>query len=97
MRRLGMRRLVLSTPKARVFRSLAPRAAVVNLVALEKMVKPGEVITRERLIALGLIAKHVERFKILGNGSLVKAITVQGIPVSASAREKIIAAGGTIE
>ena len=97
LRRLGLRRLVLSTPKARGFKSLAPRAAIVNVGMLDKVVKAGEVVNRERLIALGFIDRSDVRFKILGEGTLAKAFTVRGVPVSASAREKITAAGGSIE
>ena len=35
--------------------------------------------------------------KLLANGGIDRAVTVRGIKVSAGAREKIVAAGGTIE
>ena len=35
--------------------------------------------------------------KVLANGELPRAVTVRGLKVSAGAREKIVAAGGTVE
>lgn len=97
LRRLGMRRLLLSIPKVRGFRSLKPRPRPINLSDLDRVLKAGDVVNRNRLIALGL-ARETEKFvKILGDGTITKAVTVRGIPMSASAREKITAAGGTIE
>ncbi|MBI4133314.1 50S ribosomal protein L15, partial [Candidatus Uhrbacteria bacterium] len=89
LRALGMRRLILSTPKARGFKSAAPPSCVVNLSDLDRVVASGDVVTRERLVASGLIAKGEQQLKILGDGAFTKAVTIRGIPVSGSAREKI--------
>ena len=35
--------------------------------------------------------------KVLANGEISQAVTVQGLKVSAGAREKIVAAGGRVE
>jgi len=35
--------------------------------------------------------------KVLANGEITKAVTVRGIRMSASARNAIVAAGGTVE
>jgi large subunit ribosomal protein L15 len=58
---------------------------------------PGTEVTPETMVAAGLI-KSVERpVKILGNGELDRALVVKAHKFSASAREKILAAGGTVE
>jgi large subunit ribosomal protein L15 len=67
----------------------------VNLSKLEKIT--GGEVTPETLAAAGLIIRPGQPAKILGTGEATRAYTVRGIPVSASARAKIEAAGGTVE
>lgn len=57
----------------------------------------GAEVTRETLVAAGLIRTAKGPAKLLANGEISQAFTVRGIKVSASAREKIVAAGGTVE
>jgi large subunit ribosomal protein L15 len=54
-------------------------------------------VTPESLAAAGLIAGPGEAAKILGSGEATRAYAVRGVPVSASARAKIEAAGGSVE
>jgi large subunit ribosomal protein L15 len=67
----------------------------VNLSRLERIT--GAEVTPETLAAAGLIIRPGQPAKILGTGEATRAFTVRGIPVSASARAKIEAAGGTVE
>lgn len=53
-------------------------------------------ITPETLKAVGLVATLGRPVKILGDGDLTGAVTVSAHAFSASAREKIEAAGGTV-
>jgi large subunit ribosomal protein L15 len=57
----------------------------------------GSEVTMETLAAAGLVKLVKGQAKLLSNGGIDRAVTVRGIKVSASAREKIVAAGGTIE
>ena len=57
----------------------------------------GTEITPEALVEAGLVRKGRGPVKLLANGELSQAVTVRGIKVSASARQKIEAAGGRIE
>jgi large subunit ribosomal protein L15 len=68
----------------------------VNLDVLQENFKSGEVVSMESLKEKGLIANRTEAVKILGNGELKKKIVVEALPMSKSAQEKIISAGGTI-
>ena len=68
---------------------------VVNLVDLKK-VSAAEV-TPETLYSAGLIGKPDSPVKVLGTGDADRAYTVRGVALSAPARAKIEAAGGTIE
>ena len=54
-------------------------------------------MTREALVAAGLIRTAKGPAKLLANGEITQAFTLRGIKVSASAREKIVAAGGKVE
>lgn len=57
----------------------------------------GAVITPETLLAARVIKKTGDGVKILGQGELEKALTVQAHAFSKSAAEKIVAAGGKAE
>jgi large subunit ribosomal protein L15 len=70
--------------------------AVVNLNQLELLAGSGE-INPENLAQQGLIAGKNRRVKILGEGSLSKALTVRAHGFSATAKQKIEAAGGKAE
>lgn len=67
----------------------------INLERLAEYDFGGEDITLEMLAAAGLIKKPTDPVVILGNGEIKSAITVQAHRFSASAKEKIEAAGGT--
>lgn len=68
---------------------------VVRLGDLAKV--EGQDVTRESLAKAGLIKLSQGPAKLLATGEVTGAYTVRGIKVSASAREKIAAAGGRIE
>ena len=67
-------------------------------VALEDLaLVPGGEITRDSLVAAGLIDEGKGPAKVLNNGEISAAVTLRGIKVSAGARSKIEAAGGKVE
>jgi large subunit ribosomal protein L15 len=70
--------------------------AIVNVGDLQRL-ETNEPVTLDSLIAAGKLKDHRGGLKILGEGELTKPITVRAHKVSASAREKIEKAGGTIE
>lgn len=57
----------------------------------------GDTIGIEELRLAGLVGKRDELVKILGDGEIGKAVAVQAHAVSRTAREKIEAAGGSVE
>jgi large subunit ribosomal protein L15 len=67
----------------------------VNVSALERF-DAGTEVTPELLKQAGVIRTTREDVKILGNGELKTKLTVVAHAVSASAREKIEAAGGSV-
>ena len=68
----------------------------VNLKDLESFAA-GERIDRAALLAKGLISKKDDLVKILATGEISKALTFAVDKISDTARQKIQAAGGTIE
>ena len=70
--------------------------AIVNLSDLDRF-DAGARVDREALIAAGLIKKRDIAVKVLANGDITKSLTVAVDKVSGSARQKIEAAGGTVE
>lgn len=76
-----------------IFRKSCEGVNVSRLGAFEK----GTKVTLELLKEKGLVKKNAERVKILGDGELAVALTVAANGFSASARQKIEAAGGTVE
>ena len=70
--------------------------AVVNVDMLNAF-EAGETISPELLFSLGVLRVKREGVKVLGNGELKVALTVQAHAFSKSAEEKITAAGGKVE
>jgi len=69
---------------------------VINVSELEGRYESGETVNLESLVLKGLVKKVPSLVKILGNGELSKKLTVDVAKVSASAKEKIEKAGGTV-
>ncbi|MDO4478864.1 MAG: 50S ribosomal protein L15 [Lachnospiraceae bacterium] len=68
----------------------------INVDVLNRF-EDGAVVDIAALLSSGAISKVQDGVKILGNGELTKKLTVKVNAVSASAKEKIEAAGGTVE
>ncbi|MBO6113389.1 MAG: 50S ribosomal protein L15 [Lachnospiraceae bacterium] len=68
-----------------------------NLSQLDKYYEDGATVVSEDLIERGIIKDTKDGLKILGNGELTKKLTVKANAFSASAKEKIEAAGGKAE
>ena len=92
----GQMPLTRRIPKRGFNNIFAKRLESINVSALEKF-EDGAVINAETLLAAGVLSKCEYGVKILGNGSLTKKLTVQASAFSASAKEKIEAAGGKAE
>jgi large subunit ribosomal protein L15 len=69
--------------------------APVNVGSLDRF-DDGAEVTPESLVEQGLLKNTKTDVKLLGNGELKKKLTVRVHAISASAREKVEAAGGTV-
>jgi large subunit ribosomal protein L15 len=68
----------------------------VNVAALEERFDAGAEITPETLVEKGLVRNTRIDVKLLGQGDLKKKLSITVHGASASAREKVEAAGGTL-
>jgi len=94
----GQLPLVRRLPHKRGFTNIwRVEYSVVNVDQLEERFEAGAEVTPATLAEVGLIKSPREPVKILGRGEITKALTVQAHRFSASAREKIEAAGGSVE
>lgn len=92
----GQLPLYRKLPKRGFKNRFAVRYAIINLADLESF-EAGAVVDLETLITEGMLKKAYDGLKVLGNGEITKAITVKAAKFSASAKEKIEAAGGKTE
>lgn len=85
--------------RARTVNAERVRPVAVNLSVLEAHFDAGAEVNPKTLAAAGVVkvrGAKTPTVKILGNGSLTKKFSVTGCTLSASAKEKIEAAGGTV-
>lgn len=68
----------------------------VNLDVLSDLFESGATVDLETLRARGVIGKNARHVKILGRGECTGVFTIQGLNVSAGAKSKIEAAGGSV-
>ena len=68
----------------------------VNVAALEERFDAGAEVTPESLVEKGLIRNTRIDVKLLGQGELTKSLSITVHAASASAREKVEAAGGSL-
>src|SRR5881396_917089 len=68
----------------------------VNVSALDRF-DAGAEVTPESLVEAGVIKNTRTDVKVLGNGEITKKLTVRVHAISATAREKIEQAGGTVD
>lgn len=69
----------------------------INVELLEKEFAAGATVDLTVLRAKGIIPKLTERVKVLSEGTITKKLTIKVHAASASAKEKIEKAGGTLE
>ena len=92
----GQMPLARRLPKRGFNNVFAKPLTAVNVAVLNKF-EDGAVVDAEALLASGILSKVEYGVKFLGNGTVTKNVTVKASAFSASAKEKIEAAGGKAE
>ena len=83
-------------PKRGFNNKFAVNYAIVNVDALN-VFEDGAVVDINVLLEKRIIRKSLDGLKVLGNGEITKKVTVKAAVFSATAKEKIEAAGGKAE
>ena len=101
-KRPEMRDIIKRLPKLRgyAFNSIETKATTVTVAELDKAFKVKEVVTPKTLAKKGLAPTYNGFFvavKILGDGEITKALTLENCAVSAGAKAKIEKAGGSVK
>ena len=92
----GQLPLYRKLPKRGFKNRFAKNYAIVNVADLNRF-NDGDRVTLAALIEAGIVRKELDGLKVLGNGDITKKITVEAKIFSATAKEKIEAAGGAVE
>ncbi len=83
-------------PKRGFYNQFSTKYAIVNVEALN-VFEDGATVNLEALLEKGIVRKAYDGLKVLGNGDITKKLTVEATVFSATAKEKIEAAGGKTE
>lgn len=78
-------------------KQFASTVVIINVGQLNDIFDDGAEVSVDDLIARGLIPSRHDMVKILGDGELTKKLIVKAHRFSASAEEKLVAAGGKYE
>ena len=92
----GQMPLTMRIPKRGFTNKFRTEFATVNVDRLN-IFEDGEVVSPVELIQAGILKNVQDGVKILGNGEITKKLTVQANKFTATAKEKIEAAGGKVE
>ena len=92
----GQMPLTMRLPKRGFTNKWRKEYVAINVDRLE-IFEDGQVVTPVELIEMGIIKKIEDGVKIMGNGEITKKLTVQANKLTATAKEKIQAAGGKAE
>ncbi len=83
-------------PKRGFHNNFSTHYATLNVAALN-VFEDGAVVDLDALLAKRMVRKPMDGLKILGSGEVTKKLTVKAVAFTASAKEKIEAAGGKAE
>ena len=83
-------------PKRGFNNKWATNYVIVNVSALN-VFEDGSVVDLAALLEKKIVRKELDGLKVLGNGEITKKLTVKAAVFSATAKEKIEAAGGKTE
>ena len=92
----GQMPLTMRIPKRGFTNIFRTEYVAINVSRLD-VFEDGSVVTPVELIEMGIIKKIEDGVKIMGNGEITKKLTVRANKFTASAKEKIEAAGGKAE
>ncbi len=93
----GQMPLYRRVPKLKHFPLINQKSYTIINVSSLNDVKEGSTVNLDSLVKSGIVTSPKYPLKVLGNGTLKVKLTVQAASFTASAKTKIVAAGGTCE
>lgn len=98
----GQMPLYMRLPKRGFNKPNRKSYAVVNLGLIEKFITEGKLdasgtITEDALVASGLVRRKLDGVRVLAKGEITSKVNLQVAGASASARDAVEKAGGTLE
>jgi len=84
LKRLGLKRMLLATPKIRGFKSARPNNQPVSIKQINANFNAGETVSPKTLLKKGLIDTIQSPVKILGQGELKKDLKLEKVKMSAN-------------
>lgn len=97
LKRMGMKQMLLRTPKKKGFKSLKGKDQIVRIEVINKHFKDKADISPRELFNKKLIAKMKRDVKIIGSAKLtVKGLEFKNVKMSASVKEQVKKNGGKI-
>ena len=89
LKRLGMRKQLLATPKVRGFKSDKPKNQVVSVMSINSNFKDGETVSPESLLEKGLIKSASLPVKVLGKEKLEAKVVLDRVAASVSVKDQL--------
>jgi len=90
LKKLGLRQVLLQTPKKRGFKSDKPKNQVVNLGEINNFFKENEVVNPKSLLKRKLISTIKLPVKILGKGEIkASGLKFEGVKMSENLKKQI--------
>ncbi|MFA5000171.1 MAG: 50S ribosomal protein L15 [Patescibacteria group bacterium] len=89
LKRLGMRQVLLRTPKSRGFKSAKPKNQVVSVKAINQYFKDNEVVSPASLMEKKLVSSTALPVKILGKEKLTVKVKFEKIKMSESVKGQL--------
>jgi large subunit ribosomal protein L15 len=90
LKRLGMRQILLQTPKLRGFKSAKPKNQVVDVKDINRFFKDKEIVSPNTLVEKKLIKKAQLPVKILGKDKLKVKVVFENVLMSQSIKDQYV-------
>lgn len=89
LKRLGMKKMLLATPKTRGFKSGKPKDQIVKISLINDNFKDGDKVDPKTLAKKGLVDNIKEPIKILGGEELKVKVDIKGVKLSSSVAKQL--------
>jgi large subunit ribosomal protein L15 len=89
LKRLGLRQMLLQTPKKRGFKSIKPNNKVVKVEDINNNFKDNETVSPKTLVKKGLVSNLKSPIKILGKEKLKVKVKFEDVKMSKGVAEQV--------